>query len=752
MNTAKPSYEELEQRCLAAEGQLAAIRAGQADAILSEQGLLVLRLAEAEEKARYIKNVLLTARNVSQLIAQESQPERLISVACAALAEGEGYEAAWIALYAPTTNRVTAVAAAGFGGNDIIQQILRNKQDPPFCLGKTQQQNLVVLDNPAADCAGCPLAQHINGRSALAHGLTFDNQLYGALMVYVPFQFASDAEAQSLFVGLANELAFALHKMALEARRQATEQALKETLEALQTNELKLRTLFNLLPVGVSVVDETHQVQESNPALERILAISHQELITGGGTQHYLRADGSLLPLDEFPTNVAWREQRSIENVEVGIVNENGQIVWGNVCATPVAFSDWRVLTTISDITQRKQAEEEREALREQLMQVQKMESIGRLAGGVAHDFNNMLSVIMANTEVALNRVSPNQAIWGDLQEILKATKRSADLTRQLLAFARKQVIAPQVLDLNETIENMFKMLQRLIGPDIQLVYWAGTAVWSVNIDPSQIDQILINLCLNARDAIADIGHITIETANVVITTEECLGNPDMVPGEFVRLTVSDDGCGMTTEVISNLFEPFFTTKEMGEGTGLGLATVYGIVRQNDGFIRVFSQPNVGTTFQIYLLRHLAQPEPPHQETQATAVTGGQETILLTEDEPAMLEILETILEGQGYTVLAAKSPYRALQLAHEHASHIDLLITDVMMPEMNGRELAQKLVQQHPYLKVLFMSGYTADIITDHGELDERTHFIQKPFSISDLAGKVQMVLEARHGGKNLE
>lgn len=749
MNTAKPSYEELEQRCLAAEGQLAAIRAGQADAILGEQGLLVLRLAEAEEKARYIKNVLLTTRKISQLIAQESEPERLITAACAALAEADGYEAAWIALYGSSTNRVTAVAAAGFGANDVIQQILRDEQDPPFCLGETQEQNLVVLDNPATECTGCPLAPHNNGRAALGHGLAFDHQLYGALMIYVPFQFASDAEAQSLFVGLANELAFALHKMTLEARRRATEQELKETLEALQTNELKLRTLFNLLPVGVSVVDETYRVQESNPALAKIMGITDQQKMASDSPPSvYRRADGTPLPRHDFPTNVAWREQRSIENVEVGIVKENGETVWGNVCATPVAFSDWRVLTTISDITQRRQAEEEREALREQLMQVQKMESIGRLAGGVAHDFNNMLSVILANTEVALDRVSPNEAIWSDLQEILKATKRSADLTRQLLAFARKQVIAPQVLDLNETIENMLKMLQRLIGPDIHLIYWPGTAVWSIHIDPSQIDQILINLCLNARDAINDMGHITIETANVFITAEECAGNPDMVPGEFVRLTVSDDGCGMSPEVMNNLFEPFFTTKEIGAGTGLGLATVYGIVRQNDGFIRVFSEPNEGTTFQIYLLRHGGQPESPRKEEPFTAIASGRETILLAEDEPAMLEILETILEDQGYTVLSAQSPHKALQLAHEYAGQIDLLITDVMMPDMNGRELAQSLIDRHPHFMVLFMSGYTADIITDHRELDERTHFIQKPFSVSELASKVRMVLGARRLG----
>ncbi|MCC6601846.1 MAG: response regulator [Anaerolineae bacterium] len=746
MTTTKPTYEELEQRCSVAEGQLAAIRAGQADAILGEHGLLVLRLAEAEEKARYIKNVLLTTRKVSHLIAQESEPEALIKAACAALTATDGYATAWIALYAPGTHEVTAVAAAGFELNDVVYQILQNQQNPPFCLARTQMHDLVILEDPATQCAGCPLAVHNNGRAALAHSLTFDNQRYGVLLVYTPLLFATDAEAQRLFAGLANELAFALHKMALEARRRATEQELKETLEALQTSELKLRTLFNLLPVGVSVVDEADRVQESNPALAKMLGLPRQEATAAADIPpQFLGADGSPLPPEEFPTNVAWREQRSIENVEVGVVTPGGETVWMNVCATPVAFADWRVLTTVSDITQRRQAEAEREALRAELLQVQKMESIGRLAGGVAHDFNNMLSVILGNTELALARVTQGEALWSDLQEIHKATQRSANLTRQLLAFARKQVIMPQVLDLNESIGHMLKMLQRLIGADIHLVCMPGTAVWPVNIDPTQIDQILVNLCLNARDAITGPGHIIIETANVVITAEHSPGYTDVRPGEYVQLIVRDDGCGMSAEVMANLFEPFFTTKEIGKGTGLGLATVYGIVRQNDGFIRVVSQPGKGATFYIYLPRHTAEVKAPPQEVPPTAVASGQETILLAEDEPAMLEILQTILEGQGYRVLPAASPATALQVGQEYAGELDLLITDVIMPEMNGRELAQNLLNRNTRLKVLFMSGYTADILTDDGALDDTIHFIQKPFSVSDLANKVRTVLGAQ-------
>jgi PAS domain S-box-containing protein len=392
---------------------------------------------------------------------------------------------------------------------------------------------------------------------------------------------------------------------------------------------------------------------------------------------------------------------------------------------------------------ERQRAEQEKANLEAQLAQAQKMESVGRLAGGVAHDFNNMLSVIIGNAYLALEESKQNPALQAHIEEISKAAERSADLTRQLLAFARKQIIAPKVLDLNETVAGMLKMLQRLIGEGIDLVWKPAADLWPVKLDPAQIDQILANLCVNARDSIKEIGKITIETGNSCIDDDYCSHHAGFRPGEYVHLTVSDSGHGMDKETLSHIFEPFFTTKGVGEGTGLGLSTVYGAVKQNNGFINVYSEPGTGTTFSIYLPRHAYAGVKAPAEGVAAPIPRGKEHILLVEDEPGILNMVATILTGQGYTVLAAGTPGGALRIAGEHGGEIHLLITDVIMPEMNGRELARQLQARHPKIRCLFMSGYTANVIAHHGVLDDGVHFIQKPFSVPAFATKVRDVLD---------
>jgi two-component system cell cycle sensor histidine kinase/response regulator CckA len=397
------------------------------------------------------------------------------------------------------------------------------------------------------------------------------------------------------------------------------------------------------------------------------------------------------------------------------------------------------------DITEHKHAEEEKAKLEAQLQQAQKMESVGRLAGGVAHDFNNMLGVILGHTELAMDKIGTDQPLHGDLQAIRNAAHRSADLTRQLLAFARKQTVSPRVLDLNETLAGMLNMLQRLIGEDIHLSWLPDLALWSIKIDPTQIDQILANLCVNARDAIAGVGELTIETGNHRFDAEYCADHPGFTSGEYVLLAVSDDGCGMDRQTINSIFEPFFTTKGLGKGTGLGLSTIYGIVKQNNGFINVYSEPGQGTTFRIYLPRHLGQPELEQTAGLPDPPAHGQETVLVVEDEPAILGLTRLMLEKQGYCVLTAGTPSEAIRLAEIHAGEIHLLMTDVVMPEMDGRALAEKLLGLCPHLKCLFTSGYTADVIAHHGVLDDGVTFIQKPFSRYDLATKVRAALRGK-------
>ncbi|MFO7751848.1 MAG: PAS domain S-box protein, partial [Desulfobacteraceae bacterium] len=392
----------------------------------------------------------------------------------------------------------------------------------------------------------------------------------------------------------------------------------------------------------------------------------------------------------------------------------------------------------------RKKFESEHEKLQSQLLQAQKMESVGRLAGGVAHDFNNMLSVITGYAELAVNEIPQENPLHSDLQEILNAARRSADITRQLLAFARQQAISPEVLDLNETVENMMKMLRRLIGEDIDLSWNPSPGLWCVRMDPSQLDQILANLCVNARDAIKDVGRITMETSNITFDEEYCSDHPGFKPGEYVLLAVSDNGRGMDRETSDKIFEPFFTTKEVGKGTGLGLAMIYGIVKQNNGFINVYSEVGRGTTFRIYLPRHKGDLQHSKVPAAKDVPRAGGETVLLVEDEPAILKLAGTILKRLGYKVLQTSSPIEAVSLAKEHTGEIDLLITDVVMPDMNGRDLAERLLTGYPEMKILYMSGYTSNAIAHHGVLDEGVNFLQKPFSSRDLGIRVRRALDS--------
>jgi PAS domain S-box-containing protein len=401
-------------------------------------------------------------------------------------------------------------------------------------------------------------------------------------------------------------------------------------------------------------------------------------------------------------------------------------------------------IAAVRDLTEQRQADEEKEKLRTQLNHAQKMESVGRLAGGVAHDFNNMLTAIQCNVSLAFDRLPPGAALRENLDQILLCTRRSADLTRQLLAFARKQTIDPQVLDLNAAVAGLLKMMQRIIGEDIELVWRPAANLGAVTIDPSQLDQLLANLCVNARDAIQGVGTITLEVENRTIDAADCAAHPAAVPGDYVTLAVSDTGCGMNAEVKAHLFEPFFTTKKLGEGTGLGLATIHGIVIQNGGFIDVESTEGKGTTFTLLLPRTaVATPPPRPLPASDDALPRGHETILLVEDEAHTLKVEGLVLKSLGYRVLAADRPSAALHLAATHVGKIDLLLTDVVLPEMNGRELAQNLLVRDPSLRVLFASGYTANTFAPQGVIDPGMHFIQKPFTPKVLADKIRMVLD---------
>lgn len=421
--------------------------------------------------------------------------------------------------------------------------------------------------------------------------------------------------------------------------------------------------------------------------------------------------------------------------------------VWVKVVVFPLKDSSGKPEKFVfmqENVTDRIISEEATRKLQEQLSHSQKMESVGRLAGGVAHDFNNMLSVILGQANLALMKTDKDNPLRHSFEQIINAGNRSADLTRQLLAFARKQTVAPKILDLNQTVSGMLKILKRLIGENIELQWKPQSSIWNVKIDPTQIDQMLANLIVNARDAIKDEGTITVSTSMLEIDQEYTLQDSNFQLGNYVVLEIEDDGCGMTKEVSKQIFEPFFTTKEMGKGTGLGMATVYGIVKQNNGLINVYSEPGIGTNFKIYLPAYPKTAAVTTISNQVEITATGSETILLVEDELTILEVASDMLLTLGYTVYAANSPDEAISLADLHAGEIDLLLTDVIMPKMNGKDLSDHLNSIYPDLKTLFMSGYTADNIDRHGLLGDGIFFMHKPFSIQQLSEKVRNALDA--------
>ena len=485
----------------------------------------------------------------------------------------------------------------------------------------------------------------------------------------------------------------------------------------------------------IVITDTEGDIQYVNSAFERVTGYSRKEAI--GQNPRILKSGRQDPP---FYRNL-WKTISSGGIFHGRMVNKrkDGTFFTEEATISPALDASGQIVNYIAvkhDIT-------ENLRMTAQLQQAQKMESVGRLAGGVAHDFNNMLSVIHGYTELALERVESSEPLHADLTEILNAAKRSTEITRQLLAFARRQTINPKVLDVNETVEGMLKMLRRLIGEDIDLVWQPKSAVWEVKIDPIQIDQILANLCINARDAIAGVGKVRIETTAVTFDEDYCSNHVGFITGEFVLLSVSDDGCGMDKQTLDSIFEPFFTTKGVNQGTGLGLATIYGIVKQNNGFINVYSEPGMGTIFKIYFPRYMGSTEKISAEIGTEIPTSHGEIVLLVEDESVIRNMGRGMLERLGYQVMTADTPGEALRLADECAGKIHLLITDVIMPEMNGRDLADQLHTLYPDIKILFMSGYTADVIAHRGVLDESVHFIQKPFTKKELAFKVKEVLD---------
>ena len=522
----------------------------------------------------------------------------------------------------------------------------------------------------------------------------------------------------------------------LNAKLEADISERERITKALQHSEARYRSLFERNRAGVFRSTHEGRFLDCNQAFAELFGYTRQEL---------LKLPASVLyPGGKEERDVriaAFLKTRQMTDMEICYLRKDGNPVWVIQNVIAVKDEDGRDVTegTMVDISERRNLEEK-------LRQSQKMEAIGRLAGGIAHDFNNLLTVIEGYSRMLLDHLQNDRDAQVQIKRIEDAAERAASLTQQLLAFSRKQVLQPKVINLNSLVENLGSLLQRLIGEHIDLQTTTAPNLGQVKADGVQIEQVIMNLVVNARDAMPEGGRLTLETGNVDLDKSYAVDHPSVSPGPYVMLAVSDTGAGMTPETQARVFEPFFTTKELGRGTGLGLSMVYGIVKQSGGHIWIYSEVGHGTTFKVYLPRTEEAAESPSVRQPTASTIRGCETILLVEDDQALRDLVQSILASCGYSVVAPKDSQEAQIICEQRAPSLHLLLTDVVMPGISGRALAQTILSRNPAAKVLFMSGYTENAIIHHGVLDTGTHFLQKPFTPSILAAKVREVLDHRN------
>ena len=602
-----------------------------------------------------------------------------------------------------------------------------------------REREPLILEGEVKDERFRPMWPHPEITSAISIPLLVANKVVGTLNINALERLRPFTVAQmKVLTILAATAAAALETASLYTQvRQAEE---------------KYRSIFENAVEGIFQATPDQRLLTVNPSMARILGYdTPRDLIAD------FNASGRELWANHDTTNVinaALDSTGVVEGLPIEAARKNGETIWLSLNLRLVKNEHGATVYregTIEDITARMEAESHRKQLEQQLRQSQKMEAIGQLAGGVAHDFNNLLTAINGYSSLALQRSDPDDRIRGYLEEVKKAGERAANLTRQLLAFGRKQMLKPIPLNLNDVVSETSKMLRRLIGEDILFDARFDPELDHIHADPGQIEQVLVNLVVNSRDAMPHGGTLTIETANFKIDQEFASKHLGLAPGKYVVLTVSDDGCGMDEKTKARIFEPFFTTKEKGRGTGLGLSTVYGIVKQSGGNVWVYSEPGDGTVFKVFLPRFDQESEVAIKPLIEMVAPRGSETILLVEDEDVVRGLARQILEEAGYNVLDARGGDEAIRLCRDLRGPIDLLLTDVVMPEASGKEVADRLTKLRPATCVLYMSGYTDDAIVHHGVVDSDVEFIQKPFTPVALAQKVREVLDLKRNEANI-
>ena len=699
-------------------------------AIGSVVAMLSERNAKAENKSKHLNVMLRAIRKVNQLIIKEKDHRKLLKGACDNLVETRGYYTAWIALLDESGVLVTA-AESGLGKKfSRLLEILKRGDLMKCCREALGRSSVLAIANPVDACDDCPMANEYGGREAMSTRLEYEDKVYGIMTVSVPSGTATDREEQSLFEEVAGDIAFALHTMEVKEGRKRSDEELKESEEI-------YRTLVESSTDAILMMDKERDIISYNHAFLDLFGYDKNE-IEGRSIRVIHKSDESFHSFRDTTYPVIDRD--GFIRIEWDFMRKDGTIFPVETVISAIKSPDGPIsgyVAIIRDITDRKKLEA-------QLQQAQKMEAVGTLAGGVAHDFNNLLTTIIGNADLMSMDLSKDDPLCESIAMIKRAGQSAASLTRQLLAFSRKQVIQPKILDLNEVIRGTEKMLGRLIREDVEMKTSLEPTLWPVKIDPGQTEQVMVNLVVNARDAMPNGGKLTIKTANVDLD-EDFFHSEGIKPacGTYVMIAVSDTGIGMDEETQLRIFEPFFTTKERSKGTGLGLATVYGIVKQNAGYIFAYSKPGQGATFKVYLPR--VEGEATSFEKEQGPMNGfkGSETILLVEDDDTLRDLAKKILQKHGYSVLDAHNGEKALRVTDKHHGPLHLILTDVVMPGMNGREVVEHLQSLRQEIKVLYMSGYLDNEIAPHGILDPGINFIEKPFTPNSLAMKVRRVLD---------
>ncbi|MBN1661519.1 MAG: GAF domain-containing protein, partial [Anaerolineae bacterium] len=694
--------------------------------LLATQAAIALQNARLFDEARRRNRELALLNRVIAASAASQQTELILDMICRELARALGLPQSVAGLLNEDRNRAIIVAEYQSGEwPSLIGREIELTGHPTFEYLLAQETTLIV-SNVKADPIMEPLSDLLQARgirSLLLVPLLFEGKPSGALILGTQEPRVFSAEAVDLAQRVAEQVAGAMARARLTESQHRLSTAVEQAAEAVFITDIHGKIVY-VNPAFETIVgqDRASMIGHRPDILEhhRLTAPSHDGLMgtvrSGGVWQErigYRTRDDSL---------------RTLDLTVAPVRNQAGEVI--------------NLVATIRDVTREIELEK-------QFQQAQKMEALGRLAGGIAHDFNNLLTVIQLSTHMLQRQLRPDDPLWTHSEQIRETGERASRLTKQLLRFSRRDVVVRRALDLNKIVSDLSPMLQRIIGEDIKLKTALAHDLWTVRADPSQMDQVVINLAVNARDAMPHGGELVIETANVVLDEAYTALQVDARPGEHVLLSISDSGTGMDDDVKTHLFEPFFTTKGQGEGTGLGLATVFGIIKHSGGHIQVASEVRQGTAFNIYLPR--ADPSmpgelrrDPHRDLRSRDLEEiGTETVLVVEDEAAVRNQAVLVLQSYGYTVLDAAEGQAALEIGRSHQGPIDLLLTDVIMPGMNGRELAELLQAERPEMKVLYMSGYTGDAIAHHGVLAETAAFLPKPFTLDDLLGKVRQVLD---------